>query len=70
MSLAELKEQLAGLPAKDRLKLATFLADLEEAGEAEFRVEVDRRMQAMDRGAKMTMEEFEARDQALREQGR
>ena len=60
MSLAELKKQAEALPAQERLELAAFLAELEEQSEAEFRRAVDSRMQAMDGGAKMTREQFEA----------
>jgi len=70
MSLAEIKEQVAVLSAKDRFQLAAFLAELDEKGEAEFRAEVDKRMKAMDAGRKVTAEELEARHQQLRSQGR
>ncbi len=60
MSLVELKEQAAGLSLEDRLQLATFLADLEERKETEFRKRVVRRMKNMDRGKKVTAEQFEA----------
>ena len=70
MGLAELKEHVASLPAKDRLKLAAFIADLEQQGEEGFQAKVARRMQKMDRGNKVTMEEFEARDRELRARGR
>jgi len=47
------------LPPEERLELAAFLAELEEESEVEFRRTVDQRMQAMDRGSKVTSEQFE-----------
>jgi hypothetical protein len=58
MSLAGKRAE--ALPAQERLELAAYLADLEEQNETEFRRSVDKRMQAMDRGSKMTREQFEA----------
>ena len=60
MSLAELKKQAKALPAQDRLELAAYLAELDEQSDTEFRRNVDGRMQAMDRGLKVTREQFEA----------
>jgi hypothetical protein len=45
--------------------LSALLADLEQEKEPEFRAAVDRRMQIMDGGARMTMEEFEKRHHRL-----
>lgn len=61
MSFAELKDQIAELPASERLQLSAFLIELEEKSEPEFRAEVGRRMKAMDMGKKVAMEEFEKR---------
>jgi len=60
VSLAELKKQAEALPAQERLELAAYLAELEEQSEAGFRQAVDHRMQAMDHGAKVSQEQFEA----------
>jgi hypothetical protein len=60
MSLAELKEQATGLTLEERMQLASFLAELDEAEEAEFQQAADRRMKAMDSGQKMTAEQLEA----------
>ena len=60
MGLPELKERAAQLSADERLQLAAFLAELDEARLAEFTELVDQRMKAMDAGHKVTMEEFEA----------
>jgi hypothetical protein len=68
MSFTELKEKVVELSAEERFKLSAFLAELEQ--EKEFRDQVGRRMQAMDAGAKMGMENFEERDRKLRANGR
>jgi hypothetical protein len=60
MSLAELKEQSTTLTPEERLQLASFLAELDEEKEAEFRQAADQRMRAMDAGEKVTAEQFEA----------
>lgn len=70
MSIAEIKEHVAGLSAKERLQLAAFLADLDETDEPAFRAEVDQRMKAMDAGRKVTEEEFLERHNHLRAKGR
>ena len=70
MSFTELKEQVAGLSAKERLQLAAFLSELEEGNEAAFRTEADRRMKAMDAGRKVTEEELLKRHNDLFDQGR
>jgi hypothetical protein len=64
MSFAELKDQVAELPAAERLKLSAFLVELEEKNEPEFRRDVDSRMKAMDAGKKISMEDFEKRHRA------
>ena len=61
MSFAELKDQIAELSPEERFKLSAFLVDLELEKESEFRSEVDRRMKAMDSGAKVHQEQFEER---------
>lgn len=70
MSFTELKEKVIELSAEERFKLSAFLADLEQEKEVEFRDLAGRRMQAMDAGAKMDMEDFEERDRKLRADGR
>ncbi|MEK7683833.1 MAG: hypothetical protein AAB466_00255 [Verrucomicrobiota bacterium] len=70
MSLAELKDKVAGLSSTERLELSAFLADLEQQNEVEFRKQVDQRMQDMDAGEKMSMEEFERQHRRLSIQGR
>ena len=71
MSLTELKEQTAGLSPEERFKISAFLFELEQERESEagFRAEVDRRMKAMDGGAKVTMERFEERHQRRQDEG-
>ena len=56
-----MKDEIAGLSASDRLKLSAFLIELEEQSEPEFRQEVNGRMEAMDMGKKVSMEQFEER---------
>ena len=70
MSFAELKEQVAELTVEERFKLSAFLAELGQEKEADFREEVDRRMKAMDAGAKVTMEQFEERHRKQQAEGR
>ena len=67
MSFAELKDQVAVLSAEERSQLAAFLAELDET---EYQAEMNRRMQAMDAGKKVTAEEFEARHMELKSKGR
>jgi len=67
VSLAELNKQAEALPAQERLELAAYLAELDEQSEAEFQRTVDGRMQAMDRGSKVTREQFEAEHVRSRE---
>lgn len=59
MSLSELKEQAAAHSLDERLHLAVFLDEVDEQKEAEFRATVNLRMNAMDQGCKVTMEQFE-----------
>jgi nitrate reductase assembly molybdenum cofactor insertion protein NarJ len=66
MSFAELKEQVAVLSVEERNQLAAFLSELEET---EHRAVINRRMQAMDAGKKVTAEEFEARHEELKSKG-
>jgi hypothetical protein len=70
MSFTELKEKVVELSAEDRFKLSAFLADLEQEREMEFRNLADKRMKAMDAGAKMDMADFEERDRKLRKHGK
>jgi hypothetical protein len=70
MSFTELKEKVVELSVEERFKLSAFLADLEQEKEMEFRDQAGRRMEAMDAGAKMGMEDFEERDRKLRANGR
>ena len=70
VNLAQLKEQLAGLSRKDRFRLSAYLAELEHQMEADFRVEADRRMKAIDAGKKVTAEDFERRHEKTKRQGR
>jgi hypothetical protein len=60
VNLAELKKQAEALPADERLELAAYLAELQEQSEPEFRRAVDERMKEMDRGSKVSSDEFEA----------
>jgi hypothetical protein len=69
MSFTELKEKVVDLSVEERFKLSAFLSDLEQEKQMEFRSEVDRRMKKMDGGDKISMEDFEKRDQTLRENG-
>jgi hypothetical protein len=70
MSIVELKQQLAVLSVEERFQLAAFLAELEQEKEDEFRAEADRRMQTMDAGRKVTMEQFEEQHRKLQDEGR
>ncbi len=65
MSIAELKEQIVELLAGERLKLATFLEELEEKDDPLFRQTLIQRMKAMDKGNKVSMDVFEQLHQNL-----
>lgn len=59
MSLTQLKEQASRLSADERLDLAAFLDELDAMNVRSFQETVDLRMQAMDRGNKVTQQELE-----------
>jgi len=71
VSVAEIKQQVAGLSPTERFELSAFLAELDEQQETEFRQAADRRMKDMDAGRKISGEEFERRHLVLqRKSGR
>jgi hypothetical protein len=63
MTLTSLKREVNRLDAKDRVKLAEYLAAKEDAETRMVRIE--RRMKAMDAGRGVTVEKLEAIHQAL-----
>lgn len=56
MSIATLKDEAAKLPLEDRLELSRFLASME--CDEEYLARLDARMDAMDAGKKVSVEEF------------
>jgi hypothetical protein len=70
MSFAELKEQVRMLSAEQRLELAHLLAIINLENDPEFLKEMDRRLDEMAAGKKVTQEEVERIHQELLAQGR
>jgi hypothetical protein len=70
MSVAELKERIAELPAKERIQIAAFISDLEEQEDSRFRQNIEQRMANMDAGKTVSMEEFERLHERLKQEGR
>lgn len=52
MSLAEVKASITRMSIEERLEVAALIAHLNRADDAEYQVELDRRMAAMDAGQK------------------
>ena len=65
MSLTEVKECIAELTVEERLDVAAFIAHLNRTDDMEFRAELDRRMDAMDSGFKISPTELEKIHKAL-----
>ncbi len=59
MSLAEIKQQVAGLPADQRLELAALIAHLSRTDDPQYQADLDRKLVAMDAGSKSTQADLE-----------
>jgi putative addiction module component (TIGR02574 family) len=69
MSLAELKDQIAVMSAEDRLELAALISHLNQADDAAWQAELDRRLDAMDHGNKTGLAELEQVHEKLTARG-
>lgn len=65
MSLAEIREQIAGLTVEERLDVAALIAHLNRADDPEYQSDLDQRVADMDAGKKSTLDELERRHQRL-----
>jgi hypothetical protein len=65
VSLAEIREQIAGLTVEERLDLAALIAHLNRADDPEFQSALDQRAADMDAGKKSTLDELERRHRNL-----
>ena len=70
MSFAEIRDEVAKLSREERLDLQAYLMVLAHQEDPEYLAELDRRMERMDRGEKVTAAEFEAMHQKLIAEGR
>jgi hypothetical protein len=59
MSLAEIKQQVAGLPADERLELAALIAHLSRTDDPQYRADLDLKLAAMEAGNKSTESDLE-----------
>ena len=69
MSMAEVKESIAGMTVEERLELAGLIAHLNRAEDPEYQAELDRRMTAMDSGRKNSAETLRRRHDDLSANG-
>jgi cytochrome c len=69
VSLAEIRDQIAGLTVEERLDLAALIAHLNRADDPDYQSELDRRAADMDAGKKSTLDELERRHQRLADDG-
>lgn len=69
MSLAEIREQIAGLSVEERLDLAALIAHLNRADDAEYQSTLDQRAADMDAGKKTTLDELKRRHRILSADG-
>ena len=69
MSMAEVKESIAGMTVEERLELAGLIAHLNRADDPEYQAELDRRMSAMDSGRKNSAESLQRRHDDLSANG-
>jgi hypothetical protein len=65
VSLAEIREQIAGLTVEERLDVAALIAHLNRADDPEYQSDLDQRVADMDAGKKSTLDELERRHQRL-----
>lgn len=65
MSVVQLKDEVSRLPLKDRIEIADFLAEQDASDETARRARIARRIQHMDDGRKITIEQLAALHQAM-----
>jgi hypothetical protein len=65
MSLAEIREQVAGLTVEGRLDLAALIAHLNRSDDAEYQSTLDQRAADLDAGEKTSLDELERRHRRL-----
>jgi hypothetical protein len=65
MSLAEVKESVAGMSVEQRLEVAALIAHLNRVDDPEYQAELDRRLALMDEGRKSTQADLERRHEEL-----
>jgi len=70
MSVAEIRSEVAKLSREERLDLEAYLMFLAQEEDLEYLSEMDRRMERMSRGEKVTAAELEAMHQKLIAEGR
>ena len=68
-SLAEIKEAVAALPLADRFLLQNYLADLDEQRGDEYVGFVSENMREMDAGKKVSLEDFRALHEKMKQMG-
>jgi hypothetical protein len=69
MSMAEVKESIAGMTVEERLELAGLIAHLNRSDDPDYQNELDRRMSAMDSGRKNSAESLKRRHDDLSANG-
>jgi hypothetical protein len=69
VSLAEIRDQIAGLTVDERLDVAALIAHLNRVDDPEYRSELDQRAADMDAGKKSTLDDLERRHQRLAADG-
>jgi hypothetical protein len=70
VSLAEIREQIAGMTVDERLDLAALIAHLNSKDDPDYQAELERRMARMDAGKKTTQDDLERLHQRLIAEGR
>lgn len=70
MSFAEIRDEVAKLSREERLNLEAYLMAMAQQDDPEYLAELDRRMERMDRGEKVTAAELQAMHQKLIAEGR
>jgi len=66
-TLAEIKEAAAALPLADRFVLQSYLADLDEERGDEYVRFVSENMREMDAGKKVSLEDFKALHEKMKQ---
>jgi hypothetical protein len=65
VSLAEIREQIAGLTVEERLDIAALIAHLNQVDDPDYRAELDKRAANMEAGKKTNLAELERRHRGL-----